>query len=233
MAYLAPRVRKRWQVIESLVKRHGWRRFVELGVHRADTMRHLLSTCPRLEYVGVDTWGEGVPAAEEVPPVRRYSAIDDGRRHYPRQTINEATARRFERAFPNRAVLRKMTTLEAAECVDGGSVDAVFIDADMRPAAIEADIRTWLPKLTPTGWLLGRDRAIPAVALMLDGFVPGYRKLEDGLWAKPAFEVRLRLEADAVKMGPVVANTFSDGCEITTAILQPVRRGPGRPRKAA
>jgi hypothetical protein len=51
----------------------------------------------------------------------------------------------------------QMESVSAAETYADGSLDFVFIDADHRVAAVEADCRAWWPKLKPGGVMAGHD----------------------------------------------------------------------------
>ena len=50
-----------------------------------------------------------------------------------------------------------MPSLRAAQTVEDGTVDLVFIDGDHRSKSVIADIKAWLPKLKKTGWISGHD----------------------------------------------------------------------------
>lgn len=228
MPYVAPRRRKKAAVLECLIKRHGLERVVEIGVGRGDTARHLLSYCPRVQYLGVDNFGPGFPEGVAVPPHRYGSSDDTGARGWPGQRVNREIAVRVLRAYSDRACIREMTAAEAVERVDDGSLDLVFIDADMRPVAVEENVRNWLPKLSERGWLTGAGRDIPAVAKLLASLLPTFRKHEDGVWTIPAEEARTHLrETDGI--GPEDIHPSSIPAETS----QPPRRKPGRPRKMA
>ena len=53
--------------------------------------------------------------------------------------------------------LHKQESINYAKNVDDASLDVVFLDADHEMRAVEADIRTWWPKLKSTGILIGHD----------------------------------------------------------------------------
>lgn len=53
--------------------------------------------------------------------------------------------------------LIQLPSVEAAEMFKAGSLDAVYIDGDHSEEAVRADIRAWLPKIKPGGWIGGHD----------------------------------------------------------------------------
>lgn len=71
--------------------------------------------------------------------------------------------RNTEFAKDRRKVLR-LPSLEAAELIEDGTLDFVFIDADHSFIAVQADIRAWTPKIKRGGLLCGHDYANPDYA---------------------------------------------------------------------
>ena len=63
----------------------------------------------------------------------------------------------------------------AAQFADS-SLAFIFIDADHSADAIEKDIRSWLPKLKPDGWMAGHDYcSFRSVAEVVNRLLPGHR----------------------------------------------------------
>lgn len=56
-----------------------------------------------------------------------------------------------------RVVKHQARSVDAAQSFDDESVDVVYLDGDHSLTAVRADIRAWMPKLRPGGWLAGHD----------------------------------------------------------------------------
>ena len=117
-------------VLVDLVKSQKWTKGAELGVDKGVLFNMLLTGCPELHLVGVDT---GV-VEKRVQHVR--AIVED---------------------FPERALFLEMTTHEAAKHFEDGHFDFVFIDADHGELAVSDDVTQWMPKVRKGGWLGGHD----------------------------------------------------------------------------
>ena len=127
----------------AMVQKHGWTKGAELGVDKGLLFQMLLSRCPDLHLIGVDTC-----------PVPH------------RKAKCEAIAAQYA----ERAELLVMTTDEAAALVPDRSLDFVFIDADHSFKSVQSDIRHWLPKVRRGGRIMGHDynRKWPGVVGAVD-----------------------------------------------------------------
>jgi hypothetical protein len=145
----------------------------------------MLRTCPELRVIAVDTWRHGDPALDPIPGVKRRSAEDSGHRSYADVDMEAAYewALSLAARYPRRLSVMRMDTLSAAERVSAGSLDAVFIDADHRPAALLADIRAWLPAIHPDGWVTGHDWSYHHIGAMLDRVAPTHKRYDGDVWA--------------------------------------------------
>ena len=164
----------RGHVLEVMAKLHGWGSIVELGVWKAGTAEFLLTNCPRLHWYGVDSYDYQTGEPTEI-----------GFNHYygsQQERYEEAFVRL--RPFSARSRLFKERTVEAAQRFADESVDAVFVDADHRYAAVVADIGAWWPKIREGGWMLGHDYELPSVRrAVADSFPEPPLELPDRVWA--------------------------------------------------
>lgn len=187
---------RRWQVVEDLCRRIGARRIAELGVYKGQTLGHLLRWLPDLHVVAVDIWRPGDPAID-TPPGLKKTEHDLGGRAYLADD-HEGYYRHclmLAELYHPRVDILRMTTLAAADRVENGSLDLVFIDADHRPDAVEADIRAWAPKLRPGGIVSGHDYDLPALGRRVQSlFRPGSLRLcEDSVWWAPVGDLLPRV----------------------------------------
>lgn len=173
----APLEWTRGQFLAHLVDRHGWRRGAEIGVSFGDTMRHLMTACPRLHMLGVDTWAENIVAHE--PP----EWTSD---HHERAF---ASAKAIEQMHPDRCTLMRGNSADVAPLVDPETLDFVWIDGDHTTAGCAADIAAWLPTLKPGGWILGHDINWPTVKAAVEEALPGYLVGPDSVWFRPLHPV--------------------------------------------
>jgi hypothetical protein len=186
--------RRRWQVLADLANAQGWSRLAEIGVLKGQTSAYLLKHCPRLEMLLVDHWTPGDPS-RDLPEHKKKGPGDHGYRSYARHDL--ASYRRqveaLAMAYPGRATIMPMPSIEAADQVEDGSLCAAFLDGDHTTDGVIADIRAWAPKIAPGGVLCGHDWNLEAVAIALAAMVPGYTKCDDSVWWLPvdAGEVKL------------------------------------------
>jgi len=164
---------KRFEMLRTLVDYHDWRTGAELGLWEGRTILYLLAHCPRLSMIGVDLW----QPQPDNPGPEGYEGWD--------HSAHEAKARRTLAPFGPRARILKDWTEAAAAQVDDASLDFVFVDADHSEAGCRRDIAAWLPKLKPTGWIIGHDITWPGVRAAVDDLLPGYEIGPDVTWFRP------------------------------------------------
>lgn len=134
------------QTFVDLVNVRGWTVGAELGVDKAILTGMLLRECPKLaRLIAVDLFPD-----------------------------RQRSRRAFELAhgYAGRLELHdSVSTYVAADAVDDGSLDFVFIDADHSEKAVWGDIARWAPKVRPGGWVGGHDydpRKFPGVVKAVD-----------------------------------------------------------------
>ena len=160
---------------EHVLARHvldkGWTKGAELGLWRGRTFLHLLETCPHLTMIGVDAWK------------KRPKNEGDGQETYETWDMEkfESDVRESAEKYGNRAIIKKMETLEAANEVEDGLLDFVFIDADHSYEGVKNDIEAWLPKIRKGGILFGHDIDWPTVKKAVEEKFD-YTIEEDNVW---------------------------------------------------
>jgi predicted O-methyltransferase YrrM len=157
----------RGDFLVELIKTHGLKRGVELGLWKGRTYFHMLDRCPELELVGVDQWMYH-PERKSIP----------GGETYERWNMPglEKTVRTQAKKYGDRAVLLKSATVSAAKYFQEGFFDFVFIDADHSEAGVRSDIEAWKPKVRAGGFLTGHDIMWPTVEKVVRELVPGYQQ---------------------------------------------------------
>jgi len=160
---------RRWDWIESLVKSNGWTMGAELGVFKGQTFLHLLRTCPDLTMIAVDLWEDQPNTPGQEDKIGRDFAgfLAD----IKRQTEGNPRAR-----------IIQDWTVDAADYVEDGSLDFVFVDADHSSEAVRSDILAWQPKLKPEGKMIGHDINWECVRDVVVDIYPDYTSHAEYCW---------------------------------------------------
>ena len=79
----------------------------------------------------------------------------------------------------------KMKSVDAAKLYDDGSLDLVFIDAGHEFDHVVADIKAWLPKVRPYGFIAGHDYSWDdEVKRAVHSIFPTISRETEGCWIK-------------------------------------------------
>jgi len=152
----------RGDFICHLIKKNGWTTGAELGIWKGATFLKVLKECPDMTLIGVDLWA---PQPENDGPE---NWIDWN------HTAFENHVRASSLKFGKRAIIHKMTTIEAADLVENNSLDFIFIDADHSSKGVENDIVNWRPKIKENGYIMGHDINWPTVRCVVESYFPDY-----------------------------------------------------------
>ena len=76
----------------------------------------------------------------------------------------------------------RTTTTEAAEGIEDGSLDWVFIDADHSFRGVSEDIANWLPKIRKGGMVIGHDIDREGVRLAVEQHFGVEWETKDKAW---------------------------------------------------
>ena len=157
---------KRWHVLEGLAKQYHWEKGAELGVLDGDNLFYLLDNVPDLHMIGVDRWAN----------------YED----YPSKDMTSTAANVIARSqwpkYRGRCIIIHGDTATAAQDVENGSLDFVFIDADHTKDGVVRDIRAWLPKLRKGGKMLGHDIDWVSVREAVEQEFNRFDELADDIW---------------------------------------------------
>jgi len=164
----------RWHFIEDLIKEHGWTKGAELGLWKGKTFLYILATCPDVTMIGVDMWQIQDNPDDKQIGSESYKDWD--------HVEYETNVRKESHKYGDRAIIYKMSTDEAAELVEDGSLDFVFIDADHTYEGVKNDIKRWRPKVKPEGWILGHDIDWNSVRQAVEEEFPDYIKGQNTCW---------------------------------------------------
>jgi len=138
---------------------------VEVGVFLGTLSEYLLQRRSDLRLSLVDSW---LPA-EQHPQAYRNTRDEHAHVSAEKVAIQRATALDKVKPFGARALVIEMASFDAAATVDDCSLDLVFLDADHSYEGVRADIRAWLPKVKPGGWIGGHDYQNPTALYDFSG----------------------------------------------------------------
>jgi len=119
---------------------------VEVGVKLGEFSEQILAGWHGRTLISVDVWST-VLERDPANPVEDQPTLD---RIY-------AKARLRLGPFGDRSQVWRLESTEAAERIDPGSLDFVYIDAQHEREAVEADLAAWRDRVRPGGLLAGHD----------------------------------------------------------------------------
>jgi len=143
---------KRYDAIAKRFKKRGGITGVEVGVWKGKNAANLLPLLPGLTLYMVDRWQAYSDEERE-----RDTISEQARLKQAEFEAAEKSARKAVTPFGKRTVILKMSSAEASEQFDDGSIDFVFLDGDHSYEGLKQDIELWLPKVKPGGYLCGHD----------------------------------------------------------------------------
>lgn len=166
---------KRWEVVADLVA--GASIGAELGVWKGQTFYYLLDHLPDLKLIGVDSWPTSEVSWQKDMALGISTWYPPAEIHGHRNRVLGKLA-----AYGERARILEMDTVAAADLVEDGSLDFVFIDADHSTEGVLRDIEAWQPKLHEAGLLIGHDEQWPSVQRALTEALGGWHRHADNVW---------------------------------------------------
>lgn len=146
--------RKRWDEILDRIPRDVTTHGAEIGVWRACLSKRLLKAREQLHLLLVDPWLAQGPDSSYV----KSGDTKAGRMQADFDRSFRITHEMLDRFGARARIVRKFS-VDAEKAVEVRSLDFVFIDGDHSYEAVYTDIRAWLPKVKPGGWIGGHDYA--------------------------------------------------------------------------
>lgn len=125
----------------------------EIGVLRGDTAYRVLNNRSLITHIMVDPWKVPSPGSTYAGQVKEKNAQKSQADHEKayQQTVKNT------KKFAKRAIIYRMTSIEASKKIDDYSLDYVFIDGDHSYIGCKKDIELWMRKIKPGGWIGGHD----------------------------------------------------------------------------
>jgi predicted O-methyltransferase YrrM len=152
----------RKHVLKHLIEQHNVKVMAEVGVRDGRTTFFLLDNIPDLIIYAIDTNITGFYNAE--------TKAKYGDRLRPIQAMSEV----------------------AADKIDNGSLDLVFIDANHNYEYVKKDIAKYTPKLTPNGLLTGHDIDYPGVNRAVNEMIKDFDVAPNFVWIKKRSQDKLQ-----------------------------------------
>jgi len=138
--------KKRWHVINKLIKEHGFKHYCEVGVWLGRNAVELRKRNPNLHMVLVDPYDNNI----EYTDGTLYDKDD-------KQYLSEAGRQAMTRTISVNTMFRQLTSKEASKIYPNKYFDIVFIDAIHTYKDLKEDIGLWLPKIRRGGIICGHD----------------------------------------------------------------------------
>ena len=163
--------------------------FIEVGVYLGRSLCSLAEVVERsgkkFTVIGVDTCrGSGIEGERE----RDYhaAAVARGGGTF----VGELHKNIIDCGYADRSLLIIADSLAASQLFSDASIDWVHLDARHDYCSVKADIRAWLPKVKPGGWLSGDDYdeiKWPDVVKAVGELLPGAKlwSAQQWRWTKP------------------------------------------------
>jgi len=160
---------KRFEWLDSIVKKHGWTFGAEIGTGCGKTAKVLLKNNPKLKLV----------------QVAYYPNLKGDINYCTTQKAHKLWAKRI-RQYRQRVRIFEMMSHEAVKHTKDNSFDFVFIDADHSYEHCLEDIKDWYPKVKQGCLISGHDYEhleFPGVKKAVrDFFGDNYELTDDRVW---------------------------------------------------
>ena len=150
MKKIKPVKRRRWHCVAARIRPGAVG--AEVGVYKGDMSKNLFKMVPRLTLYMVDRWAVYTDSERAGSPATQMAKVSDPAYWEKIKGMAKAVAKANKGAR-----LIMADSVEAASQIKDKSLDFVFIDGDHSYEGVRRDIRAWMPKVKPGGWLMGHD----------------------------------------------------------------------------
>ncbi len=143
---------RRWDVVAKRFPKDARVSGVEVGVWEGKMSGKMLEKMPGLVLGMVDRW-------QEYSDQERQTDGSNTITNVPASFWDEVYQKAIKAVsnYQDRVYIIRQCSVDAAKQIDDNSLDFVFIDAGHSYQAVTQDIRAWLPKVKPGGWVCGHD----------------------------------------------------------------------------
>lgn len=165
----------RYHVVGGLCLLNGYRTGVELGVNNGIFCLNLCGMTPDMRMLAVDLWQD-----------KAKSDVECDENYHNAEAVYQEFKANVEKHYPEQIMVMRKDTVEAANYVQDGTVDFVFIDADHTYEGAKRDIAAWLPKVRPGGMICGHDYndKWPTVKQAVQENFPQFAIFKDSVWVR-------------------------------------------------
>lgn len=172
-------MKKRFEVLEELIKKYGYKSMIEIGVGRGEVLEHILKTVdPPFTYNGVDPYQEYVEYSNDVNSKK------------DRITKNHSALMRImdETKTGMTVVMMRTFSHKAVKVFESNSIDLVFVDGNHSFNYVLQDILLY--------WRVVSENGIMSLHDYHDKKFSGVKKAVD-MWAEQSGR-RLHMSGDIV-----------------------------------
>lgn len=138
--------------VSDIVKNNNLKLGAEIGVRTGRTTFHILDNNPQCEMYAID------------------------------KDINQFFNNNVKEKYGYRLKTYETDSRVSPEFVEDYSLDFFFIDASHTYKNVKKDLQAWLPKLKPTGWMMGHDIDYPSVEAAVKDVIGHYEVGPDNVW---------------------------------------------------
>jgi hypothetical protein len=151
-----PEKNKRWNAAHKRLPKDKKAVLIEVGVWFPKFSKAIMPYLPKLYMVLIDRW---TPPGKDDSYAHSQSEISEKSQEEYNDALEQCKA--VSKKYDGRITIYKMDSVKAANCLEDGSCDMIFIDGDHSYQGCKRDIVAYLPKVKKGGWIGGHDYAHP------------------------------------------------------------------------